>query len=92
LLALEYRAYIAVGYAIRLPDDFERHRWVRYEIGCADLIDTDQFQGPDAIRQVTQRFTTGLERAIALAPEQYFWVHRRWKSVPKQRVRRKQAA
>jgi KDO2-lipid IV(A) lauroyltransferase len=92
LLALEYRAYIAVGYAIRLPDDFERHRWVRYEIGNADFIDTEEFQGPDAVREVTQRFTTALERAIALAPEQYFWVHRRWKSVPKQRARRKRAA
>jgi Kdo2-lipid IVA lauroyltransferase/acyltransferase len=92
LLAIEYRAYIAVGYAIRLPDDFERHRWVRYEIGYADLIDTEQFTSPDAVRQVTQRFTTALERAIALAPEQYFWVHRRWKSVPKERVRRRRAA
>ncbi len=92
LLALEYRAYIAVGYARRLPDDFDRHRWVRYEIGYADFIDTEQFTGTDAVRQVTQRFTTALERAIALAPEQYFWVHRRWKSVPKQRARRKRAA
>ncbi|HEV7998838.1 MAG TPA: lysophospholipid acyltransferase family protein [Planctomycetaceae bacterium] len=92
LLALEYRAYICVGYAIRLPDDFESNRWVRYEIGHADFIDTEDFQGPDAVREVTQRFTTALERAIALAPEQYFWVHRRWKSVPKQRVRRKRAA
>jgi KDO2-lipid IV(A) lauroyltransferase len=92
LLALEYRAYVVVGYAIRLPDDFDQHRWVRYEIGYADFIDTAEFDGPDAVRQVTQRFTTALEHAIALAPEQYFWVHRRWKSVPKQRVRRRRAA
>ena len=46
LLALEYRAYIAVGYAVRLPDDFDRHRWVRYEIGYADIIDTEEFTAP----------------------------------------------
>ncbi len=41
LVALEYRAYLTVGYAIRLPDDFEKNRWVRYEIGNADIIDTE---------------------------------------------------
>ena len=83
LVALEYRAYLTVGYAIRLPDDFEKNRWVRYEIGHADIIDTEQYQGPDAVREITQRFTKALETAIARAPEQYFWVHRRWKSVPR---------
>jgi Kdo2-lipid IVA lauroyltransferase/acyltransferase len=95
LVALEYRAHITVGYAIRLPDDFEKNRWVRYEIGCADFIDAEQYQGPDAVREITQRFTQALEKAIRLAPEQYFWVHRRWKSVPRERgkrVGRKQAA
>jgi len=95
LVALEYRAYVTVGYAIRLPDDFEKNRWVRYEIGCADFIDAEQYQGPDAVREITQRFTQALEKAITLAPEQYFWVHRRWKSVPRERgkrVGRKRAA
>jgi KDO2-lipid IV(A) lauroyltransferase len=88
LVALEYRAYLAVGYARRLPDDFEKNRWVKYEIGHADLIDPEQYTGPDAVREITQRFTTALERAIELAPEQYFWVHRRWKSVPRARKKR----
>lgn len=92
LLALEFRAYLVVGYAIRLPDDFENNRWMRYHIGYADVIDTTQYDGADAVREVTQRFTTALERAVALAPEQYFWVHRRWKSVPRARARRRQKA
>ena len=57
LVALEYRAYITVGYAIRLPDDFEKHRWVRYEIGHADIIDVEEYTGPDAVREITQCFT-----------------------------------
>jgi Kdo2-lipid IVA lauroyltransferase/acyltransferase len=88
LVALEYRAYLTVGYATRLPDDFENNRWVRYEIGNADIIDPEEYQGPDAVREITQRFTKALEKAIALAPEQYFWVHRRWKSVPRDRAKR----
>lgn len=86
LLALQYRAVIVVGYALRLPDDFQNHRWVRFEQGCEEVIDTLDFQGPDAIREITAAYTKALERAIMRAPEQYFWVHRRWKSQPRQRA------
>jgi Kdo2-lipid IVA lauroyltransferase/acyltransferase len=92
LLALETRAYLVVGSAIRLPDDSENNRWVRYHIAWSDSIDTAEYQGPDAVREVTQRFTKALERSISLAPEQYFWVHRRWKSTPRARRKRAHAA
>ena len=85
LLALQYRAVILVGYAIRLPDDFTNNRWVRFEQGCEAVIDTADFQGPDGIRELTMAYTEALERAIRRAPEQYFWVHRRWKSLPAQK-------
>ncbi|MFN5798501.1 MAG: hypothetical protein ACK5AN_13285 [Planctomyces sp.] len=39
---------------------------------------------------MTQDFTSALERLIRKAPEQYFWVHRRWKTAPG--VRRRKAA
>jgi KDO2-lipid IV(A) lauroyltransferase len=38
---------------------------------------------PDAVRAVTQRFSSALERMIRRHPEQYFWLHRRWKHQPK---------
>lgn len=82
LLALQYRAVIAVGYARRLPDDFRKNRWVRYELGCEDFIDTAEYETADALRQITERYTAALERVIRKSPEQYFWVHRRWKSRP----------
>lgn len=87
LLALQYEAVIVVGYAIRLPDDFKNHRWVRFEQGCEAVIDSRDFQGPDAIRELTEAYTEALESAIRRAPEQYFWVHRRWKSQPRPRKR-----
>ncbi len=88
LVALQYRACICVGYAVRLPDDFENNRWVHYELGSEEIIDTLDFEGADAVKQITERYTAALERAVRRAPEQYFWVHRRWKSRPQQRRRK----
>lgn len=85
LLALEYDAVIVVGYALRLPDDFNEHRWVRFEQGSEAVIDSRDFQGKDAIRELTAEYTKALERIIERAPEQYFWVHRRWKSQPREK-------
>ncbi len=31
---------------------------------------------------IVARYTEALERAIRIAPEQYFWHHRRWKRQP----------
>lgn len=91
LLAMQYRAVICVGYARRLPDDFRRNRWVQYELGCVDFIDPDDYDSADAVRKITERYTAALESAVRLSPEQYFWVHRRWKSRPGEaRQRRRQ--
>lgn len=87
LMALEYQAIIVVGYGIRLPDNDLNGRWVRYEIGCEELIDVTQLQTDDEIREITERYTRALERSIRRAPEQYFWVHRRWKTQPNERQR-----
>jgi len=40
---------------------------------------------------MTERFTAALERMIREHPEQYFWLHRRWKHQPKERARKKVA-
>jgi Kdo2-lipid IVA lauroyltransferase/acyltransferase len=80
LMAMQYRAILVMGYGIRLPDDFENARWSRFEIGCEEVIDPLDYTEADAVKQITQRYTSALERAIRRAPEQYFWVHRRWKT------------
>lgn len=91
LLAIEYRALVVVGYSLRLPDDFLSNHWVRYEVGCEEIIDPEHF-GADAVDEITRRYTAALERAIRRAPEQYFWVHRRWKSKPRVRVKKLKTA
>ncbi len=48
-----------------------------------DVILPEEYAGrPDAVRAITQRFTAALERLVRQAPEQYFWLHRRWKHEP----------
>lgn len=45
-----------------------------------------------SVRALTQWFTTRLEEIVRRAPEQYWWVHRRWKQYPKSRRRMRRAA
>lgn len=87
LLALEYQALICVGYARRL-DETTPLGWPRFELGCEEVIDPRECETSDPLREITQKYTAALERVIRRAPEQYFWVHRRWKSVPKTREKR----
>jgi KDO2-lipid IV(A) lauroyltransferase len=59
-----------------------------YAVVCEDVIDPrDYADRPDAVRAITQRYTAALERMIRRHPEQYFWLHRRWKSQPVRRAR-----
>lgn len=85
LLALEYDALIMVGYSIRLPDQADDRFGARFEVGCEAVIDPRQITSSDPVGEITQQYTFALERAIRRAPEQYFWVHRRWKSERRQK-------
>jgi Kdo2-lipid IVA lauroyltransferase/acyltransferase len=91
LMALEFRATMVVVGTVRrsgAPDD----RIGPYDIVCEDAIDPDDYRDdPDAIRSITQRYHAALERLIRRHPEQYFWLHRRWKSQPVKRTAKKAA-
>ncbi|MEZ6048819.1 MAG: lysophospholipid acyltransferase family protein [Planctomycetaceae bacterium] len=88
LLSIQMDAPILVGYTLRLPDNFVERRWTGFEMGCADVIDPRNYENVDAIRGITEDYTLALERSIRRAPEQYFWVHRRWKSEPRQKKKK----
>ncbi|MFN0195285.1 MAG: lysophospholipid acyltransferase family protein [Planctomycetaceae bacterium] len=92
LMALQYNALIAVGYARRLPDDFDHDPWFRFELGCEEVIDPLTIDSMNPVWEITQRYTASLERVVRRNPEQYLWLHRRWKSVPAKRKRRSKAA
>jgi KDO2-lipid IV(A) lauroyltransferase len=77
LLALEYQVPIAVSCAPRVGEP------LRYHIVTEDVILPEEYAGrPDAVKAITQRFTEALERLIRRYPEQYFWLHNRWKHQP----------
>lgn len=78
LLAMRYRLPIVAGIARR-----QGHRF-RYEVSATDIIRPSDWESQDdPLFYITARFNRALERMVRDAPEQYLWVHRRWKSRPK---------
>ena len=83
LLALEHRVPLVVVGARKVGEP------MRYQLLIEDFILPEEYENrSDAVVAVTQRFTTALERMVRKAPEQYFWLHRRWKHQPVGRRRR----
>ena len=84
LLALQHNATIMIGGARRLGQRFQ------YEVCVSDVIPSESVAGAkDEIHALTQQFTHSLEQMIRTAPEQYLWLHRRWKTRPGARRSRK---
>jgi KDO2-lipid IV(A) lauroyltransferase len=77
LLAMRYKVPILVGCSIRKGPNFE------FELTMTDRIDPEEWADqPDPVFYITARYNRGIEQMISMAPEQYLWVHRRWKSRP----------
>jgi KDO2-lipid IV(A) lauroyltransferase len=77
LLAMEYNVPLLVLGVRKLPGE------MRYEQIIEDVILPEEYAGQaDAARAMTQRYTAALERIVRRAPDQYFWLHRRWKHQP----------
>lgn len=84
LLAMQTNSPIAVGYARRAG------RGAKYEVGVNRVIHPEDWQGErDPLRWITQEYTSAIEAFVREAPEQYLWIHRRWKSKPGQKRARK---
>jgi KDO2-lipid IV(A) lauroyltransferase len=78
LLALRYDVPIACGHAVRLGDD------LRYELRVEDYIEPSDWQGqPDPLFYIAARYNKAIEDMIRRHPENYLWMHRRWKSRPR---------
>ncbi|MBE3095714.1 MAG: lipid A biosynthesis acyltransferase [Planctomycetes bacterium] len=76
-LALEEHIPIFVGGAYRTGPGFH------YRVVMTDRIDpADYPRSLDGALAITARYTAAIEKTVRLAPEQYLWVHRRWKTRP----------
>ena len=84
LIAMEFDAVMLVTGISRIghgvgPTGFDS----TYIIDCEEVIDPRDYSGRgDAVKAITQKYHAALERVIRRRPEQYFWLHRRWKSQP----------
>jgi KDO2-lipid IV(A) lauroyltransferase len=80
LLALEYNVPLIVIGTPRVGEP------MKYEAVAEEVIRPEDFAADrDAVQNITQRFTSALERMVRRFPEQYFWLHRRWKHQPQPR-------
>ncbi len=79
LLAMRYDVPIICGHAYRrVKDRFQ------YTIQANEVIEPEDWANqPDPLYYITARYTLAIENMVREAPEQYFWVHRRWKSRPR---------
>jgi Kdo2-lipid IVA lauroyltransferase/acyltransferase len=76
LFALRLGSPVFISAALRLPGE-NRYRVIleRVEARRTDDLAAD-------VERLTARLSVGLESLIRLAPEQYFWFHKRWKTPP----------
>ncbi len=78
LLAMAKRVPVIVGYAVR------ERRGFHYRLSIERVIEPEEWDAQaDPLLWITQEYTHALERAIRRHPEQYLWIHRRWKHQPR---------
>ena len=75
VFALRFNAPLVFGTALRQPNG-------RYHLLVEDVPVTNTGNLERDVDAVVAAYTEILERHIRLAPEQYFWHHRRWKQQP----------
>ncbi len=82
LLALKHHAAVAVAGIRKVGEP------LRFEAHVTDVIPPKAFETmANPVRELTQRFTSALERLARIDLRQYFWLHRRWKHQPQERRR-----
>jgi KDO2-lipid IV(A) lauroyltransferase len=86
LLAVEYNVPMLVMGTPRVGEPMQ------YRVVVEEAIYPTEYQDKvEAVRGITQRFTSALERIVRRFPEQYFWLHRRWKHQPAPRKSKRAA-
>lgn len=91
LFVLSARAPMVVNYTRRVGKPL---RFEMGMVGVADPADLDAPHVPEYLESVTELtawYNQKLEDAIRMAPEQYWWLHRRWRGIPDIQLKRLEA-
>jgi KDO2-lipid IV(A) lauroyltransferase len=75
LMAIRTGAPLFLGVPLRVAAG-------RYSIRVREIRTDRSGQLDDAVQRLTAAYTELLETAIRSAPDQYLWLHRRWKTRP----------
>jgi len=75
LLSAQTGAPVLPAFMLREPDG--RHR-----VHVLDPLPPPERADKEAIRQATQEYTAVIERFVRAHPDQWIWLHRRWRTQP----------
>ena len=85
LLAIQYNLPIGVGVSRRIDNRFF------FEMEAARLIMPEEWKDKDdPLQWITAEYTKAFEESIRKDPTQYWWIHNRWKTRPKDELQRHQ--
>ena len=80
LMAIQHNLPVGIGVSRRVGNKF------LFEIEIARLIFPEEWKDKEnPLEWITQEYTKEFEKSIRKDPTQYWWLHRRWKSQPRQR-------
>lgn len=77
VLASQAQAPVVPIFIIRKPDG-------NHKVIVKDPLEPPPDRRPDTVLDATQRYTTIIEDIVRTYPEQWLWIHRRWKTQPLQ--------
>ncbi|GHT20042.1 hypothetical protein FACS1894189_8980 [Planctomycetales bacterium] len=82
VLSLQFNAPIVVCYSLRQRDDSNQFIPLKFKMHITGILDPlalpPEIQN---VKEITQWFTHQLEAGIRRNPDQYWWLHRRWKQI-----------
>jgi KDO2-lipid IV(A) lauroyltransferase len=87
LLAMQHNVPIVVGFCRRLGGQY------RFKVGTNRFIEPHEWQQQEnPLQWITAEYTRAIEEFVREEPEQYWWLHRRWRTRPPAERRAEKAA
>jgi Kdo2-lipid IVA lauroyltransferase/acyltransferase len=85
LLALQYNARVVCGFAHRqAPGEGRDAALLGYQLRVTDAFGPEDWSShPDPLFYLTARYRRAIEQMVRIAPDQYLWMHRIWRSRPR---------